>query len=164
MITGFLCGRSSKKTGGLYDYFRNRIIFPIIDVSGNVIAFGGRVMDNSMPKYLNTSDTRFFIRAATFLPLILQKTLRTGVDSVRGLYGCYLALNAAGFENAVPPLGTAINPEQARIMSRYTKKVIIAMTRTMRGEGSRKGDKSLSAVDLDVRILRLNDAKIPMTT
>jgi DNA primase len=59
LIKGFLCGKS-QKTGRPYDYFRNRVMFPIIDTSGNIVAFGGRVMDDSKPKYLNTSDTPAF--------------------------------------------------------------------------------------------------------
>ncbi|NLK38808.1 MAG: DNA primase [Clostridiales bacterium] len=161
MITGFLCGRS-KKTGGLYDYFRNRIIFPIIDVSGNVIAFGGRVMDNSMPKYLNTSDTPVFHKSRNLFALNFAKNNCAQELILCEGYMDVIALHAAGFENAVATLGTAITPEQARIMSRYTKKVIIAYDGDDAGKrAAAKATNLLSAVDLDVRILRLNDAKDP---
>lgn len=161
MVTGFLCGRS-KKTGRLYDYFRNRIIFPIIDVSGNVIAFGGRVMDSSLPKYLNTSDTPAFSKSRSLFALNYAKNHCAEELILCEGYMDVIALHAAGFENAVATLGTAITPEQSRLMSRYTKKVIIAYDGDDAGKrAAAKATELLNAVGLEVRILRLSGAKDP---
>lgn len=161
MITGFLCGRS-KKTGHLYDYFRHRIIFPIIDVSGNVIAFGGRVMDDSLPKYLNTSDTPAFSKSRNLFALNFAKSNCAQEMILCEGYMDVIALHAAGFENAVATLGTAITPEQSRIMSRYTKKVIVAYDGDDAGKrAAAKATTLLGAVGLEVRILRLKGAKDP---
>lgn len=161
MITGFLCGRS-KKNGKLYDYFRNRIMFPIIDVSGNIIAFGGRVMDDSLPKYLNTSDTPAFKKSRNLFALNYAKGNCAEQMILCEGYMDVIALHAAGFENAVATLGTAITPEQSRIMSRYTKKVIIAYDSDDAGRrASAKATSLLGEVGLDVKLLRMKGAKDP---
>lgn len=157
MATGFLCG-ISKKTGKPYDYFRNRVIFPIIDVAGNVIAFGGRVMDDSVPKYLNTSDTPAFKKSRNLFALNFAK----GKCSERLIlcegYMDVIALHANQFENAVATLGTAITPDQARIMSKYTKQVIISYDSDSAGQtATSKAMRLLADAGLDVRILKLND-------
>ena len=86
LITAFLCGRS-QKTGRAFDLFRNRIMFPVLDTAGNVVAFGGRVMDDSKPKYLNTSDTPCFKKAACFLALIMRATAAPSkLSFVRGIW------------------------------------------------------------------------------
>ena len=125
LVAGFLCGRS-RNNGSLFDYFRNRVMFPIIDVSGNVIAFGGRVMDDSQPKYLNSSDTPVFKKSRNLFALNFARTACSEELILCEGYMDVIALHAAGFTNAVATLGTAITPEQARIMSRYTKKVLIS--------------------------------------
>ncbi len=124
MVEGFLC--TTGKNGSVYDLFRNRIIFPIIDVSGNVVAFGGRVMDNSLPKYLNTSDTPAFKKSKNLFALNYAKSKCEKMLILCEGYMDVIALHSAGFENAVATLGTAITAEQARIFSRYTKKVVIS--------------------------------------
>ena len=111
----------SQRTGRPYDLFRNRIIFPIIDTSGNVIAFGGRSLDDTGPKYLNSSDTPGFKKSRNLFALnFARKHCAEFIILCEG-YMDVIALHAAGFENAVATLGTAITPEQARIMARYTK-------------------------------------------
>ncbi len=120
LITGFLCGRS-KKTGKPFDYFRNRVIFPIIDVSGNVIAFGGRVMDDSKPKYLNSSDTPVFKKSRNLFAFNFARKHCAETMILCEGYMDVIALHAAGFENAVATLGTAITEEQARLFAKYQK-------------------------------------------
>ena len=161
LITGFLCGRS-QNTGRPYDYFRNRVIFPIIDVTGNVIAFGGRVMDDSKPKYLNSSDTPGFKKSKNLFALNYAKNhCEESLILCEG-YMDVITLHAAGFENAVATLGTALTAEQARIMTKYTKKVLISYDSD--DAGQRAADRAiriLGDVGLDVRILKLPDAKDP---
>lgn len=161
MSTAFLCG-ISKKTGKPFDYFRNRVIFPIIDVTGNVVAFGGRVMDDSVPKYLNTSDTPAFKKSRNLFALNFAKSSCAERMILCEGYMDVIACHAHGFENAVATLGTAITPDQARIMSRYTKQVIISYDSDEAGQrATSKAMKLLAEVGLDVRILRIPGAKDP---
>ena len=161
LITGFLCGKS-QNTGRPYDYFRNRVMFPIIDVTGNVIAFGGRVMDDSKPKYLNSSDTPGFKKSKNLFALNYAKNhCEESLILCEG-YMDVIALHAAGFQNAVATLGTSLTAEQARMMTKYTKKVLISYDSDEAGQ--RAADRAiriLGEVGLDVRVLKLPDAKDP---
>lgn len=160
LIDGFLCGRSKK--GHLYDYFRNRVIFPIIDVTGNIIGFGGRVMDDSKPKYLNTSDTPGFKKSKNLFALNYAKNHCSEQLILCEGYMDVIALHAAGFENAVATLGTALTQEQARMMTKYTKKVVLLYDSDDAGQrATDRAIKILTEVGMDVRILKLNGAKDP---
>lgn len=161
LVNGFLCGKS-KKNGRTYDYFRNRVIFPIIDTSGNVIAFGGRVMDDSKPKYLNSSDTPAFKKSRNLFALNYARTHCADRMILCEGYMDVIALHSAGFENAVATLGTALTSEQARIMAKYTKQVLIAYDSDEAGQkAATRAVGMLSDVGLDVRILKMNGAKDP---
>ena len=161
LIDGFLCGRS-QKSGKLYDYFRNRVIFPIIDVTGNIIAFGGRVMDDSKPKYLNTSDTPGFKKSKNLFALNYAKNHCSEQLILCEGYMDVIALHAAGFENAVATLGTALTQEQARMLTKYTKKVVLLYDSDEAGQkATDRAIKILAEVGMDVRILKLNGAKDP---
>ena len=161
LITGFLCGKS-QKTGRAYDYYRNRVIFPIIDTTGNIIAFGGRVMDDSKPKYLNTSDTPAFKKSKHLFALNFAKNHSSEQMILCEGYMDVIALHAAGFENAVATLGTAITSEQARVFAKYTKKVIITYDSDAAGQtAADKAMRLLGEVGLDVRVLKLSGAKDP---
>ena len=161
LIAGFLCGRSQEK-GTLYPSFRNRVMFPIIDVSERVIAFGGRVMDDSLPKYKNSSDTPVFRKGNNLFALnFAHKECAERIILCEG-YMDVIALHAAGFPYAVATLGTAIRPEQARLMSRYTKKVIISYDSDEAGQkAADKALRILEEVGLEVRVLRIPNAKDP---
>ena len=160
LVAGFLCGKSDK--GRYYDAFRNRIMFPIIDVSGNVIAFGGRVMDDSKPKYKNSSDTPVFKKSRNLFALNFARHSCAETMILCEGYMDVIAMHAAGFENAVATLGTAITSEQARLMSRYTKKVIISYDADEAGQkAAMRAIKLLSEVGLDVTILKVPGAKDP---
>lgn len=160
MVTAFLCGRG--KNGSAYDYFRNRVIFPIIDVTGNVVAFGGRVMDDSTPKYLNTSDTPAFKKSKNLFALNFAKNHCDNMLILCEGYMDVIALHSAGFENAVATLGTAITSEQARIFSRYTKKVVISYDSDSAGQkAADKAFRLLQEVGIDVKILKMDGAKDP---
>lgn len=161
LVAGFLCGRS-RNNGALFDYFRNRVMFPIIDVSGNVIAFGGRVMDDSQPKYLNSSDTPVFKKSRNLFALNFARTACSDELILCEGYMDVIALHAAGFSNAVATLGTALTPEQARIMSRYTKKVLISYDSDDAGQrAANRAIGILGDVGLDVRVLKIQGAKDP---
>ena len=161
MTQAFLCG-TSKKTGKPFDLFRNRVIIPIIDTKGDVIAFGGRVLDDSLPKYLNSSDTPVFKKSRNLFALnYARKDCADRIILCEG-YMDVIALHGAGFSNAVATLGTAITPEHARIMKRYTKSVVIAYDSDEAGQkAADKAFRLLGEVGLDVRILKMQGAKDP---
>lgn len=160
LVVAFLAGKSEK--GHYYDAFRNRVMFPIIDTADNVIAFGGRVMDDSKPKYKNTMDTPVFKKSRNLFALNFARH-----SSAESLILCegymdVIALHAAGFTNAVATLGTAITAEQARIMSRYTKKVIISYDADEAGQkAAARAIKMLEEVGVDVGVIKTPDAKDP---
>lgn len=159
--TAFLCGKS-RKTGRLYDYFRNRVMFPIIDPAGRIVAFGGRVLDDSKPKYLNTSDTPAFRKSNHLFALNFAKNCCGERMILCEGYMDVIALHAAGFEFAVATLGTAITPSHARIFSRYTKSVIISYDADEAGQNAaKKAMKILGDVGMEVRVLRMSGAKDP---
>lgn len=156
----FLCGKSEK--GNLYPSFRNRVMFPIIDLAGNVIAFGGRVMDDSLPKYKNSSDTPVFRKGNNLFALnFAHKHCADRIILCEG-YMDVIAMHAAGFPFAVATLGTAIRPEQARLLSRYTKKVILSYDSDEAGQrATEKAIALLEEVGLEVTVLRVEGAKDP---
>ena len=160
LVAGFLCGKSER--GTYYDTFRNRVMFPIIDVSGNVIAFGGRVMDDSKPKYKNSSDTPVFKKLRNLFALnFARHTCQDALILCEG-YMDVIALHSVGIENAVATLGTAITSEQARVMSRYTKKVIISYDSDEAGvKAATRAMKLLEEVGLEVSVLSVPGAKDP---
>ncbi|MBO7303661.1 MAG: DNA primase [Clostridia bacterium] len=160
LVVAYLAGKS--ESGNYYDAFRNRVMFPIIDVTGNVIAFGGRVMDDSKPKYKNTMDTPVFKKSRNLFALNFAKN--TGSESLILCEGYMdvIALHAAGFTNAVATLGTAITSEQARLMSRYTKKVVISYDADEAGQkAAQKAMRLLSEVGLEVGVIKVPGAKDP---
>ncbi len=161
LATGFLCG-IGKTSGKPYDYFRNRVIFPIIDTMGNVVAFGGRVLDDSKPKYLNTSDTPAFKKSRHLFALNFAKKHCSEQMILCEGYMDVIALHAAGFENAVATLGTAITPDQARIFAKYTKQVVICYDSDSAGQtAANKAIRLLGEVGIEVRVLKLEGAKDP---
>ena len=161
LIVGFLCGKS-QKTGRAYDYFRNRVIFPIINTSGDIIGFGGRVMDDSKPKYLNSSDTPGFKKSKNLFALKIEKKHCAERMILCEGYMDVIACHAAGFENAVATLGTALTQEQARLMAKHTKEVVIAYDSDDAGQNAtRKALRILSEVGLETKVLRMEGAKDP---
>ena len=157
----FLCGRS--QSGRYYDYFRGRVMFPVINTAGEVVAFSGRaVPGTSKAKYLNSSDTPVFQKRKNLFALNFAKA-----HCAEQMILCegnmdVVSMHAAGFENAVASLGTALTDEQARIMARYTKQVIIAYDGDSAGQRAAGRAMDIFArVGLDVRVLRITDAKDP---
>lgn len=160
LIAAFLCGRSEK--GYLYPSFRNRVMFPIIDVSENVIAFGGRVMEKIEPKYKNSSDTPVFKKGSNLFALNFAH--KSGAEEMILCEGYMdvIAMHAAGYTNAVATLGTAIKAEQARLLSRYTKRVILSYDSDEAGQkAADKALRLLEEVGLEVKVLKIPNAKDP---
>lgn len=158
LIAGFLSKKSQR--GTLFDLFRNRIIFPVIDTAGNIVAFGGRVMDDSKPKYLNSSDTPGFKKSRVLFGLNYAKDHCAEELILCEGYMDTIAMHAAGFQNAVATLGTAITADHARLIARYTKRVIINYDSDEAGQ--RAADKAMQLLDevgLPVRVLKLEGAK-----
>ncbi len=159
MLAGKLLGRSEK---GEFPYFRNRVMFPIIDISGSVIGFGGRVMDNSKPKYLNSPDTPAFSKGSNLFAMNFAKSACEKELILCEGYMDVIAMHAAGFTNAVATLGTALTNEQARLIKRYTSKVIMAYDSDGAGKNATdRGSRILADAGIDVRILRMKGAKDP---
>lgn len=161
LTTAFLCGKS--ESGKYYDAFRNRVMFPILDVAGNVIAFGGRAMDNdTKPKYKNSSDTPVFKKSRNLFALnFARHSCSERIVLCEG-YMDVIALHSAGFTNAVATLGTAITSEQARLMARYTKSVTICYDSDEAGrKATERALKILSDVGLDTKVISVPGAKDP---
>ena len=152
----------SNKTGNHFDSFRNRIIFPIIDLRGNVIAFGGRLLEGEGPKYLNSPDTIVFKKTYNLFNLNNAKNQKEDYFILCEGYMDVISISQHGFKNAVATLGTAITQEQARIMSRYTKKVVIAYDSDEAGQkAAKKAIEYLTSVGLEVSVLKMTGAKDP---
>ena len=162
MKEAFLCG-VSQKSGRAFDMFRDRVMFPVIDNTGNVIAFSGRdVGGQDNRKYVNSSDTPAFQKRKNLFALNFAKNhcadqlilCEGNIDVV--------SLHAAGFENAVASLGTALTDEQARVLAKYTKQVILAYDSDEAGQRAAHRAMGIFAkVGLDVRILQMQGAKDP---
>ena len=160
LVTAGLCGRS--KSGRVFDVFRNRVIFPIIDLRGNVIAFGGRLIDGEGPKYLNSSDTPVFKKSRNLFSLNFAKDSHEKFLILAEGYMDVIAVNQAGFSNVVATLGTALTPEQARLMSQYAEEIIISYDSDEAGQkATYRAINLLSEVGLKTKILKINDAKDP---
>ncbi|MDD2480560.1 MAG: DNA primase [Lutispora sp.] len=146
-----------------YDRFRNRIMFPIIDLKGNVIAFGGRVMDDSKPKYLNSPDTPIYNKGFNIYSLNLVKGIQNlkNIIVVEG-YMDAISLHQYGISNAVASLGTAFTEHQARLLKRYANEIIIAYDSDTAGQSATlKGLSILEKEGCNVKVLRLPRGKDP---
>ena len=151
-----------KKGDGCYDVFRNRPIFPIIDVRGNVIGFGGRAMGDEIPKYLNTSDTPIYKKSKEVFALNIAKKNSSEQLILAEGYMDVIALHQAGFGNAVASLGTSLTTEQARLMSRYTKEIVIAYDSDGAGQkATRRALDIFKSISMPVRVLRISGGKDP---
>ena len=152
----------SNKDGRIYDRFRNRVMFPIIDVRGNVIGFGGRVMDDSTPKYLNTSDTPVYNKSRNLFGLNIAKKTKSGRLILTEGYMDTIALHQAGFDGAVASLGTALAQEHAQLLARYTKETVIAYDGDSAGvSAAKRAIPILEKAGLAVKVLQMRGAKDP---
>ena len=152
----------SKSGRGVLDRFYNRVMFPIIDVRGNVIAFGGRIMTDQKPKYLNTSDTLVFNKSQNLFSLNNAKNSKSDQLILCEGYMDVISLNQAGFTNAVATLGTALTAEQASLMKRYCKEVILCYDADEAGQkATARAIDILRRVGLTVKVIAIPDGKDP---
>ena len=160
LLDADLVRRSSR--GSLYDTFRNRLMFPVIDVRGNVIGFSGRILGDGEPKYLNSKETAVFSKGSNLFGLNLAKKSKAGnIILVEGNVDV-VSLHQAGFDSAVASLGTSLTDEQARLISRYTSEVILAYDSDSAGlKASGKAISVFEKLDVKVKVLRWKDAKDP---
>ena len=153
----------SNQDGRIYDRFRNRVMFPIIDIRGEVIGFGGRVMDDSTPKYLNSPDTPVYNKSRNVFALNIAKKSKAGrVILTEGYMLSLISLHQAGFDSAVASLGTALTPEHAQLLSRYFPEAIIAYDGDGAGvSATQRAIPLLERAGMKVRVLRVTGAKDP---
>lgn len=161
LVLANLARRSDKNGKSVfYDNFRNRVMFPIIDLRGNVIAFGGRVMDDSKPKYINTSDTMVYKKSNGVFALNFAKNANDGKLILVEGYMDVIALHQAGFTNAIACLGTAFTNEQANLLSRYADEIIICYDND--GAGKAATEKALAILGktgLKLRVVTMSGGK-----
>ena len=154
--------KRSQKSSGFYDAFRNRLMFPVIDVRGNVIGFSGRILGDGEPKYLNSPETLVFNKSRNLFALNLAKKSKSGYIILSEGNIDVVALHQAGFDSAVASLGTSLTGEQARLISRYTNQVIIAYDSDGAGlKASQRAIGILEKLDIKVKVLRMDGAKDP---
>ena len=146
------------KNGGVYDKFRKRLIFPVIDARGDVVGFGGRIIDKNDPgaKYMNTPETLVYQKRRVLYGLNLaKKSKRENIILVEGNIDVVM-LHQAGFDNACASMGTALTPEQIRLLSRYTKELILCYDNDDAGKiATQKALTLLNGSDFKVRVLEL---------
>ncbi|MBQ6249633.1 MAG: DNA primase [Oscillospiraceae bacterium] len=154
LITAGLAVASKK--GGVYDKFRNRLMLPVIDQRGDVVGFGSRVIDNSEPKYMNTTDTPVYSKRHVLYGLNLaKKTKRPEIILCEGNLDV-VTLHQAGFDNAVASMGTALTQEQIRLLSRYTKNLVLCYDNDNAGQmATQRALEMLNNTEFTVRVLRL---------
>ena len=155
----------SRKNGNLFDRFRDRLMFPIIDVRGNVIGFGGRIMNNqdkSAAKYLNSPETLIFNKRKNLFALNLAKKSKLGYLILVEGYMDAIALHQFGFDCAVASLGTALTEDGANLLSRYTEQVVLIYDGDEAGQNAtQRAIPILEKAGLQVKVLKMRDAKDP---
>ena len=155
-------GLVSEKNGRIYDRFRNRLMFPIIDTRGNIIGFGGRVMDDSTPKYLNSPETLIFNKRKNLFGLNLAKKSKLGYLILVEGYMDAIALHQYGFDCAVASLGTSLTEEHATLLSRYTEQVYLIYDADEAGQrAAQRAIPMLERAGLRIKVLKIRDAKDP---
>lgn len=161
LVEAGLCG---VKDGSYFDYFRNRCMFPILNIRGNIVAFGGRVMDDSKPKYLNSPETPIFNKRMLLfalyqaLPEIRKKRQAIMVEG----YMDAISLHSHGITNAVASLGTAFTVEQARLLKKYADEIVFSYDMDSAGQNATKRALEIAgSVGLKLRVAQLGDGKDP---
>ena len=146
----------ANKTGGVYDKFRNRLMLPVIDVRGDVVGFGSRVIDKSEPKYMNSTETPVYSKRRVLYGLNLaKKTKRPNMILCEGNLDV-VTLHQAGFDNAVASMGTALTTEQIRLLGRYTKELVLCYDNDNAGQlATERALEMLNNTEFTVRVLKL---------
>ncbi len=154
----------STKTGSVrfYDAFRNRVMVPIIDVRGNVVAFGGRVLDDSKPKYINSSDTLIYKKSLGVFGLNFAKNSKENSLVLVEGYMDAISLHQAGFTNVIACLGTAFTGEMAHLLSRYCEEIILCYDADEAGQkATNRAIEILNSIGMKLRVVRLSGGKDP---
>ena len=155
---------TSEKTGNNYDRFRNRVMFPVFDYRGKVIGFGGRVLDDSKPKYLNSPETLVFQKGTNLygLNFAIKSNMQERYFIMVEGYMDLITLHQYGITNVVASLGTALTENQARLLKRYADKVIISYDADVAGQtATMRGLEILKNAGFDVRVLSIPQGKDP---
>ena len=150
------------KNGGLYDRFRGRLMFPIFDIRGNVIGFGGRVLDSSLPKYMNSPETLVYNKSKNLYALNLAKNANEKRIIVVEGYLDVISLHQRGILNVVASLGTALTESQGRILKKYAEEIIISYDADTAGQAATiRGLELLNDIGCKVKVLVIPDGKDP---
>ena len=144
------------KTSGVYDTFRNRLMFPVIDVRGNVIGFSGRILGDGEPKYMNSPETIVFSKSHNLFALNLAKKSKCGYIILAEGNIDVASLHQAGFDNAVASMGTALTVEQTRLLSRFTKELVLCYDNDNAGKiATERALQILNGSEFSVKVLQL---------
>ena len=151
-----------KKGNNYVDRFKNRLIFPIQDISNRFIAFGGRVLDNSLPKYINSPENIVYSKARNLYGLNVAKNTKTRKLIIVEGYMDTVSLHQRGIDNVVASCGTALTEAQGRLLRKYAEKVIISYDSDSAGQAATlRGLEILNNLGCDIRILQMEGAKDP---
>lgn len=152
----------SSKDGRVYDMFRNRIIFPIIDLRGNVIAFGGRLLGDGQPKYLNSPENLVYNKSRHLFALNIAKNSKSRIYILAEGYMDVIALHQAGFDTSVASLGTSLTEQQARLLAKYADEVVIAYDTDQAGrKASDRAIQLFEKTNVKVKLVNMQSAKDP---
>lgn len=150
------------RSGRAMDRFNNRVMYPIIDLRGNVIAFGGRILTDEKPKYINTNDTPVYHKSNGLFAMNFAKNTDSGQLILAEGYMDVISLHQAGFTQAIASLGTSLTTEQARLISRYAKEVVICYDSDSAGQkATARAIPILREAGLLVRVMSVPDGKDP---
>ena len=159
LVAAFLARRGP--SGGAYDVFRNRVMIPIIDIRGNVVGFGGRVLDDSKPKYINTEGTLAFSKSRNLFALNFAKNAGRELNLCEG-YMDVIAMHQAGFTNTVAALGTSFPEEQMQLIAHYADRINLIFDADGAGQkATRRAIDNLRKTGLDVRVVTIPNGKDP---
>ena len=159
LVAAFLAAKG--RNGGTYDVFRNRVMIPIIDIRGNVVGFGGRVLDDTKPKYINTEGTLAFSKSRNLFALNFAKNEGRELNLCEG-YMDVIAMHQAGFTNTVAALGTSFPEEQMQLIARYADRINLIFDADGAGQkATRRAIENLRRTGLDVRVVTIPDGKDP---
>ena len=150
------------RSNRLYDLFRDRLMFPIIDITGRIVAFGGRILGDGQPKYINSPETPVYVKGQTLYGLNVAKKSRAAELVLVEGYMDVIAMHQAGFDNVVAALGTALTERQVRLMRRYTNEVIVGFDADRAGqEAAARSFELLEQQDFKIRVLVMPEGKDP---
>ncbi|PKM72639.1 MAG: DNA primase [Firmicutes bacterium HGW-Firmicutes-16] len=162
LLDAGLARASKKGDGGVYDTFRNRLMFPVIDIRGSVIGFSGRILDDGEPKYMNSPETLVFSKSHNLFAMNLAKKSKMGYIILSEGNIDVVAMHQAGFDCAVASLGTSLTPEQARLISRFVNEVVIIYDGDGAGiKASQRAINILRELEIRVKLVRMVGAKDP---